>query len=663
MWRLLFSLLVLVGLPSQAWALTFDEHTSRLPVGSELQVLEDPSGEATLVEVRGPLRERFRSVTKDVFNAGYSRSAYWLQLDLDYRPREGNRPRTWLLELAYPPMDRVDLYLPGADGRYQLAERTGDTLPFSNRAYQQASFVFELDLQPGTPQRVYLRLQSEGSIQAPLTIWSPKAFLEAQPAHLYMLGMIYGVLLVMLLYNLLLYVSLRLKAYFYYIGYIASFGLYQVSVNGAGQQYLWPDSPGWANTATPFLIGSAILFGCQFARHFLETAHIGRNWDRLLVGLGLLGAVAMGVALVSSYGVALRLSTGLALVFTLVMATVGWVAWVRGMRTARFFIIAWSAFLVGGFINTLMVLGYLPHTFFSMYASQIGSALEVGLLSLALADRIRHMQDERARLLERSREELATLNTELAQANRLKDEFLGTLSHELRTPMNGVLGGLELLRPEADERERQEFFSLTEGAARDMLRLIDNLLALTELQAGRMALRPAAFSLRRLLDQLRHGYAPLAEAKGLRFEVELEANVPDGLVSDADRLAQALGQVLDNAVRFTEQGFVRLRVSRCDATGHRLGLRFEVIDSGIGFDPDAVALYDPLRQIDGSMTRQHGGLGIGLALARGLGELLGGRLSHASTPGQGSCFRLELTFELSEPVRLPVGSAERASCG
>ncbi len=449
MWRLLVLSFLVLSAPSKALAVVFDDRAERLPLGQELFVLEDPSGSATLEQIIGSeLRDGFRAVGAEVFNAGMSRSAFWLRLDLDYRPGDtlSSMPRRWLLELAYPPLDHLELYLPDEHGGYRLAERTGDALPFSSRSYRQGNYLFALDLTPGDPQRIYLRLQSEGSIQAPLTLWTPKAHLEAQSGHTYMLGIIYGVLLVMLLYNLLIYLSLRIGSYLYYICYIASFGLYQVSVNGAGVQYLWPNNPWWANAATPFLIGSAILFGSQFARRFLDTPKLGRGWDLVLKTLMAAGGITMLVALATGYGTSLRLATGLALLFTLVMATVGWVAWLRGMRTARFYIIAWSAFLIGGFVNTLMVLGYLPHNFLTMYASQIGSALEVGLLSLALADRINHMRDERARLLEESGRELAALNAELVQADRLKDAFLGTLSHELRTPMNGVLGGLQLLR-------------------------------------------------------------------------------------------------------------------------------------------------------------------------------------------------------------------------
>lgn len=392
-WLILF----LIALPCLAGAVSFNEQVERLPLGQSIDVFEDVRGSADINDITSrAIDSSFRRHDKDVLNAGYSRSVFWLRLDLDYRPVASSDPRTWLLELAYPPLDKLDLYLPDGQGGYRLAQRTGDTLPFASRPIRQNNYLFELGLEPNKPQRVYLRLESQGSIQAPLTLWSPKAYLEEQPERIYVLGIIYGVLLVMLIYNLFIFLSVRDTSYLYYILYIASFGLYQVSVNGAGIEYFWPDSPWWANAATPFLIGSAALFGCQFARSFLHTRDHSVWVDRGLLALMAVGALVMLMALTMSYAVALRLATYLALAFTGLIFAAGILAWLRGMRVARYFIIAWTAFLLGGIVNTLMVLGYLPNMFLTMYASQIGSALEVGLLSLALADRINAMKEERA---------------------------------------------------------------------------------------------------------------------------------------------------------------------------------------------------------------------------------------------------------------------------
>ncbi len=555
-WLILF----LIALPCLAGAVSFNEQVERLPLGQSIDVFEDVRGSADINDITSrAIDSSFRRHDKDVLNAGYSRSVFWLRLDLDYRPVASSDPRTWLLELAYPPLDKLDLYLPDGQGGYRLAQRTGDTLPFASRPIRQNNYLFELGLEPNKPQRVYLRLESQGSIQAPLTLWSPKAYLEEQPERIYVLGIIYGVLLVMLIYNLFIFLSVRDTSYLYYILYIASFGLYQVSVNGAGIEYFWPDSPWWANAATPFLIGSAALFGCQFARSFLHTRDHSVWVDRGLLALMAVGALVMLMALTMSYAVALRLATYLALAFTGLIFAAGILAWLRGMRVARYFIIAWTAFLLGGIVNTLMVLGYLPNMFLTMYASQIGSALEVGLLSLALADRINAMKEERARILQESSRKLEALNQELANSNRLKDEFLAT---------------------------------------------------------------------------------------------------------DAGKLAQALGYLVDNAIKFTARGSVTLRVA-AGRTHDGVALRVEVIDTGIGFDMAAGSdLYQRFVQADSSLTRGYGGLGIGLALCRKLVELLGGELTHESRPGQGSRFllRLQLTQPaqgLAPPPRRAGGQAVR----
>ncbi|MFY1020928.1 7TM diverse intracellular signaling domain-containing protein [Ectopseudomonas khazarica] len=645
-------------------AVTFDEQVRALPLGQSMYVFEDVRGDASIDDVSSQaVQGSFRLHDKPVLNAGYSRSVFWLRLDLQYLPRQEQGARSWLLELAYPPLDHLELYLPDDSGSFTLAQRTGDALPFDSRQIRQNNYLFELSLEPGQTKRIYLRLESQGSIQAPLTLWSPNAYLEEQPGRIYVLGIIYGVLLVMLVYNLFIFLSVRDTSYLYYILYIASFGLYQISVNGAGIEYFWPDSPWWANAATPFLIGSAALFGCQFARSFLHTAEHSPWVDRLLLVLMTCGAAVMILALCISYATALRLATYLALLFTVVIFAAGILAWLRGMRVARYFIFAWTAFLVGGIVNTLMVLGYVPNVFLTMYASQIGSALEVGLLSLALADRINAMKEERTRILQEAGRKLEALNQELADSNRFKDEFLATVTHELRTPMNGVIGSLELMQTVKMDVELEQYQKTAAASARDMMRMVNDILALTELQAGKLYPRRDAFSLRGLLDGLCAQYAPRAEDKGLSFTLELDDSLPDTLEGDAAKLAQALGYLLDNAIKFTSEGGVTLEVGRAGSIGSNLPLSVVVSDSGIGFAHVEGDLYQRFHQLDGSMTRKYGGLGIGLAICRHLVDLLGGSLSHESQPGVGSRFRLNVPLTLPEQPVTPVARLPRQSSG
>ncbi|MGE1082408.1 sensor histidine kinase [Pseudomonas shirazensis] len=656
-----YLLIILLGcLPVLAAAVDFDDATRRLPLGKIMQVYEDRTASATIAEVSSAeFAERFVTHKEDVLNAGYSNSVFWLRLDLRYVAPASQAARQWLLELAYPPLDHLELYLADARGHFKLAQRTGDALPYASRQIQQNNYLFELPLQPGQPTTVYLRLQSEGSVQAPLTLWSVNAYMEDQPTRLYVLGMIYGVLLVMLVYNLFIYISVRDVSYLYYIFYIASFGLYQVSVNGAGVAYFWPDSPWWANAATPLFIGAVGLFGCQFARHFLQMGLLSRGFDRLLQVLMLGGALVMVLAVTLRYGVALRMATVLALLFTVSIFSAGLYAWWRGLRVARWFIIAWSAFLLGGLVNTLMVLGYLPNVFITMYASQLGSALEVALLSLALADRINSLREQQAQTLRDTGQTLEQLNQQLARSNRLKDEFLSTVTHELRTPMNGVIGSLQLMQTLPMDSELSQYQHTATRSAQDMMVMVDDILILTELQAGRLRAHPLSFNLRRELQELRASFAGLALSKGLYLSLDIPADLPDELVGDAPKLMRCLRCLVDNGLKFTEQGGVMIKVRGRRVGPHSLALSFIVSDSGIGFDDlDQATLYQRFFQVDGSMTRRYGGLGIGLSICRQLGELLEASLSHESTRGLGSRFELTLNLSAAQ-VQAPPGRVAR----
>ncbi|WP_085612559.1 MULTISPECIES: hybrid sensor histidine kinase/response regulator [unclassified Pseudomonas] len=655
-----YLLMLLFCLPLLASAVEFDEFTQSLPLGRSLQVFEDPSGQASIADVRAQAAAgNFKPHDKATLNAGYSRSAFWLKIDLHYRPTHPSAQRSWLLELAYPPLDHLDLYLPDAAGDYRLVRQTGDALPFASREIRQNNYLFDLAFKPDQQRTVYLRLSSEGSIQAPVTLWSSTAYLEDQPVRLYVLGIIYGVLLGMLVYNLFIYLSVRDTSYLYYIFYIASFGLYQLSVNGAAVEYFWPDNPWWANAATPFFIGCAGLFGSQFARSFLQTRNHSRWLDRLLIALIAFGAVVIGLSLMTSYGLALRLATTLALTFTVVIFAAGILAWWRGLRVARYFIIAWSAFLIGGIVNTMMVLGLLPNVFLTMYASQIGSAIEVALLSLALADRINAMREQQAQTLFDAGQKLEVLNQQLAHSNKLKDEFLATLTHELRTPMNGVIGSLELMQTVELDPELEQYQQTAAGSARDMMRMVNGILTLTELQAGKLKATPGSFSLRGVVEALRIQFDGNASSKSLDFKVDVLPTLPDRLHGDSAKLAQCLECLLDNAIKFTRVGGLALRVTGKPSTDNRLALSFAVIDTGIGFtDLGEATMYQRFFQLDGSMTREYGGLGVGLAICRQLVELLGGKLTHRSEPGSGSRFQLDVEFDLPEVEAVPVFSRD-----
>ncbi|MBL8289864.1 MAG: PAS domain S-box protein [Rubrivivax sp.] len=230
-------------------------------------------------------------------------------------------------------------------------------------------------------------------------------------------------------------------------------------------------------------------------------------------------------------------------------------------------------------------------------------------------------------------------------ASRAKSTFLANTSHELRTPLNGIVGLAALARnPALDDAQRQRYLEQIVDSARSLTALISDILDLSKIEAGRMALERLPFDLGELLRTLQQTYAPLAAARGLTLRFEVDAGVGAGAVGDPLRLRQVIGNFLSNALKFTEQGGIVVRAARLGAGGDAAErLRFEVHDSGVGIEPAAQArLFQPFTQADQSTTRRFGGTGLGLSISRELATLMGGEVGVASEAGRGSCFWLEL---------------------
>ena len=224
------------------------------------------------------------------------------------------------------------------------------------------------------------------------------------------------------------------------------------------------------------------------------------------------------------------------------------------------------------------------------------------------------------------------------QANRAKSEFLSTVSHELRTPLNGILGFAELLEAEATNPEQAEYASTIHESGKHLLALVNDLLDLSKIEAGRMELNVTEVALTPLIEEVCSLHRGDAARKGLDFVLEIGPEIPDTLRTDPTRLRQILNNLLNNAVKFTDSGHVGLHVLR----GER-GLSFSVVDTGCGIPAELQPLvFEKFRQAESFSTRSHGGTGLGLTLARQFAHMMKGTLSLESEEGKGSVFMLRL---------------------
>jgi PAS domain S-box-containing protein len=259
-----------------------------------------------------------------------------------------------------------------------------------------------------------------------------------------------------------------------------------------------------------------------------------------------------------------------------------------------------------------------------------------------------------AQELEQKNEELERALTTAREATRMKSRFLANMSHEIRTPMNGVLGMTEFLLGSGLNPEQQECAETIKRSADSLMALIDDILDLSRIEAGKLRLDRTEFSLRSVIAETASMFAQQARAKGLDFVSAIAPSLPEGAVGDPGRLRQVLTNLLGNAIKFTEQGQVGLKAEILGQPREGIQLKFTVHDTGIGIPASEQGrLFDIFTQVDDSNTRKYGGTGLGLAISRQLVELLGGEIGLESEPGKGSRFWFTANFEKSaraEPV-------------
>ena len=257
-----------------------------------------------------------------------------------------------------------------------------------------------------------------------------------------------------------------------------------------------------------------------------------------------------------------------------------------------------------------------------------------------LAEQALNLDLKNAALVE-AQEQLRQRARDLERASRYKSEFLANMSHELRTPLNSSLILAKLLADNGNgnlSEEQVRFAQTIYSAGNDLLQLINDILDISKVEAGKLDLAPEELPLRRVVEGLARTFEPLARQKELDFSLVVEPNVPVSIHTDRQRLEQILKNLLSNAVKFTETGSVRMTVGAADDW-----IRFEVQDSGIGIPPEQQErIFEAFHQADGTTSRRFGGTGLGLSISRDLTGLLGGTLAMSSVPGEGSVFTLSL---------------------
>ena len=382
-------LLALFAITQQLSAklVVFDQVDSLVEIGGKIEVLEDPKGEFSadsLFEAKG-----FTPSAITVPNLGFTDSYFWLRVTIENRTEREHL----LLELGYPITDIVDFYYL-EDGKIR-SRHYGQYKNFSERKYDHQNYIFDLSIPQGSQETILLRVKSGEQILVPLTLGTEQRIFERHLVRDLISGIYFGIILVMAFYNLFVFISTRDLSYLYYILYIVFVGLVQANFQGYTFKYLWPNNNWMAINDVYIISALSGIFGMIFTKEFVKTDQFAVRLNKgfyLLIGLYV---VALTFTTAKEYTIGFILLNATAMMVSLYMIYAGYIVSRKGYRPARFFLWAQTIFLVGVVIFVLRNFGLLPYNNFTYYILQIGSGIEVIVLSIALADRINILTQEK----------------------------------------------------------------------------------------------------------------------------------------------------------------------------------------------------------------------------------------------------------------------------
>ena len=356
----------------------------RIDTGPHMGVLVDASHHLDIADVTAPGAD-WQAIDRRSPNFGFTSHAYWFRFQI---ANAGSIALDRYIEMPISFMDHVRL-VQQVNGQTVQEYDTGDEKPFAQRPVVHQNFIFPVQVHPGSNQ-FFFRVESSGTVEAPLRIWEPSAFQVANQREKLAQGMVIGTLLVMVIYNLFIYFGTRDKNYLYYIFFALSYLLFQYSLTGYTYAYLWPESVWWNRVTIPLFICTTEMTVALFCNSFLRIQS-NSLWMHNVLRAIMLGTGAMALlSMVLPYHVAIRIGTGLAIPTAAFCLGLGYWRWWRGDHFARLFCVAWTSALIGVMVLTAGKFGIISSNFWTENAGQIGTLGLVVLLSFTLVDRINH---------------------------------------------------------------------------------------------------------------------------------------------------------------------------------------------------------------------------------------------------------------------------------
>ncbi|WP_254442130.1 hybrid sensor histidine kinase/response regulator [Duganella vulcania] len=574
--------------------------------------------------------------------------SYWLYAEL----RNDSHQPAWVIDPNDTLIDMVDIQVFGPDGsaRQML---TGYRQPHSYLLH----YGKDVDLQPGQRYQVLIRFASPYYARTPVMSVLPRTTYQQLVAreNVLIIGSI-GALLALTVFNFFIYSITRDNSSLYYSLYVLCY-----AIAWGMTFHLTADLFGWHNLQwhyVPFFL--LPVLSTMFYTNFLRL----EEHSPLLYKLSRINIVLPLLTLPSCFfylSYAHTIATIVISIWMTMALTSGIVVWRRGYYPARFFVLGFVALMVPGLLilpaNVGLIPAMVPN---AQLFTLLGGTLDGVLLAFALADQIRLLRNTLEQRVQERTAQLTEAKEHAEVVSRHRIDFLSAMSHDIRTPLAGVIGMIKFAMRDQSVRGRtEEYLRIGLQNSESLLAILNDILDFSKIDAGRLSIETVDFDLIALVDDAIGILQGQADAKSLLLRCDLALDMPRYVRGDPTRLRQILLNLLGNAIKFTDRGEVRLDASALMTVDGRTSVSFDISDTGPGIPAETLPrLFQKFEQADHSTTRRYGGTGLGLAICKELVELMGGSIGAESRVGVGSTFSFTLPLALGavpviDPSSLP----------